>query len=445
MWMAAYQMLLRLVRPWVRLRLRLRARREPAYGERVAERFGHVPVGIRPGGVWFHAVSAGETIAAAPLIAGFAAADADVPVLVTTMTPAGASAVERLLAGRVQHCYAPYDFPDAVQRFYDAVQPRLAVLVETELWPNLIAAAAARGIPVLLVNARLSERSAAGYRRLGTLTRRMFDQLEFVACQYPAHRDRFVALGVPAERVAALGNMKFDVALAPEHAGRADALRARYGFAGAPLWIAASTHAPEEALALAVHRELLRELPAARLVLVPRHPARTPEVQALCESAGFAPARHTRPAPEDVAARVVLVDAMGVLLDYYRLAAVAFVGGSFAPVGGHNPIEPAVCGVPVVMGPHVFNFADVVEPFRSAGTLAIVAQPDALAAALLRWLRDPVAALAAGERAREVVAAHAGATARLRRLLEDALDRSARGTRAAASVGPGNDKAGAIG
>jgi 3-deoxy-D-manno-octulosonic-acid transferase len=444
MWTATYQMLLRLARPWVHLRLRLRARREPAYGERIAERFGHVPAGIRAAGVWFHAVSAGETIAAAPLIAEFAAANPTVPVLVTTMTPAGAAAVERHLAGHVQHCYAPYDFPDAVQRFYDAVQPRLAVLVETELWPNLIGQASARGIPVLLVNARLSERSAAGYRRLGALARRMFGQLAMVACQYPAHRERFVALGVPADRVAALGNVKFDVALPPEHAGRVAELHTRFHFDDAPVWIAASTHVPEEALALATHREILRELPGARLVLVPRHPARTPEVLALCASSGLTVARHTRPEPADTAASVVLVDTMGVLLDYFPLAWVAFVGGSFVRVGGHNPIEPAVCGLPVVTGPHVFNFADVVEPFRTAGTLEIVNEPDALAGAVLRWLRDPAARTAAGARARDVVGAHAGATARLRRLLQDALERNPLAA-APAHAGPANDKAGAIG
>jgi 3-deoxy-D-manno-octulosonic-acid transferase len=445
MWTVAYQLLLRAARPWVRLRLRFRARREPAYGERTAERFGYVPAAVRPGGVWFHAVSAGEAIAAAPLIAEFAVAHPEVPVVVTTMTPAGAAAVEYHLAGRVQHCYAPYDFPDAVQRFYDAVRPRLAVLVETELWPNLVGEAAARRIPVLLMNARLSERSAAGYRRLGTLTRRMLGQLAFVACQYPAHRERFVALGVPPERVAAFGNVKFDVTLPPEHAARVAALGARYRFDDAPVWIAASTHPTEEALTLAAHQQIRRHLPAARLVLVPRHPPRAPDVLALCESAGFAAARHTRPDPADTSASVVLVDAMGVLLDYYALAAVAFVGGSFAPVGGHNPIEPAVCGVPVVMGPHVFNFADVVEPFRTAGTLSLVDDPDALAPAVLALLADPARRAAAGQLAREVVAAHAGATARLRRLLQDVFDRTERDAAGAPRAGPGNDKAGAIG
>lgn len=423
MWTAVYQLVLWVVRPWVRLRLCWRARREPGYAERIEERFGRVPIGIPRGCVWFHTVSAGETIAAAPLIAELAAAYPALPFLVTTMTPAGSAEVRRRLGDRVHHCYAPYDFPDAVRRFYAAVEPRLVVLMETELWPNLVAAAAARAIPVLLVNARLSARSAAGYRKLGGLTRNMLRQLHFVACQYPDHVARFLALGASADRVAAFGSVKFDVTLPVGHAARVTALRDRWGIDAEPVWIAASTHPGEEALALAAHRAIRAALPGARLILVPRHPPRAAEVEALCRSAGFTVARHSRTDPADADSDVVLVDVMGALFDYYALAAVAFVGGSLVAMGGHNPIEPALCGVPVVTGPQVFNFADVVEPLRAAECLEIVARPDALAPALLRWLRDPERRAAAADRARVVVAANAGATRRLRALLETELDR----------------------
>jgi len=441
MWTFIYQLLLLLAYPWMRLRLRLRARREPAYGERVAERFGHVPAGIPKGCIWFHTVSAGETIAAAPLIADLAAAHPDIPCLVTTMTPTGSDQVQARLGDRVHHCYAPYDFRGAVERFYAAVEPRLLILMETELWPNLIAGAAARGVPVVLVNGRLSARSAAGYRRLGALTRRMLERLTCIACQYPDHAERFIALGAPRERVAALGSVKFDVALPDHHAERVAALRVRWQFGDAPVWIAASTHPGEEALALAAHREIRSRMPGARLILVPRHPARTAEVLALCRAEGCPVGRHSVVDTADQVAGIVLVDEMGVLLDYYALAGAAFVGGSFVPVGGHNPIEPALCGVPVVMGPQVFNFTDVVEVFRAERCLEIVERPEALAPLVAAWLGDTHGRAAAGARARAVVAANTGATARLRALLEAQF--AAVGIAACGSAGDGSGAAAA--
>jgi 3-deoxy-D-manno-octulosonic-acid transferase len=417
MWRFVYPLMLLLAWPWVRLRLRWRARREPEYGLRVDERFGRVPDSIPRGCVWFHTVSAGETIAAAPLIADLAAAFPTQPILVTTMTPTGSAQVLARLGRRVHHCYAPYDFPWAVRRFYDRVEPRLLVLMETELWPNLISAASARGVPALLVNARLSERSARGYRRLGRLARDMFGRLRYVACQYPDHAQRFVALGAPAERVLTHGSVKFDVVLPEDHPERVRDLRARWGLEGAPVWVAGSTHDGEETLVLAAHRWLIDRHPGVRLILVPRHPSRAAEVVDLCRQHGFSVARQSEPAAGDARADVLLGDSMGELLYLYGLADVAFVGGSFADIGGHNPIEPAVCGKPVLIGPVTHNFADVVAAFRAAGCLEIVADDGELGHALARLLGDPAECAARSERGRQVVAAERGATERLRNLL----------------------------
>jgi 3-deoxy-D-manno-octulosonic-acid transferase len=416
-WRALYPLLLIFAWPWAHWRLRRRARREPEYGERIAERFGYAPDSIPRGGIWFHTVSAGETIAAAPLIADLADAFPELPILVTTMTPTGSAQVVARLGHRVHHCYAPYDFPWAVRRFYDRLEPRLLVLMETELWPNLIAEASRRRVPALLVNARLSERSARGYRRLGRLTRDMLLRLRWVACQYPDHARRFVALGMPAERVLTLGSVKFDVSLPVDHEQHLLPLRARWGLSGAPVWIAGSTHAGEEAAVLAAHRWLRDRCPGVRLILVPRHPARTAEVVALCRQHGFSIARQSAPADDDAAADVLIGDTMGQLLYLYGLADAAFVGGSFAAVGGHNPIEPAVWGKPVLMGPNVHNFPDVVERFGAAGCLEIVADPDELGDMLERWLNDAPLRAALGEQARRIVAAERGATGRLRDLL----------------------------
>jgi 3-deoxy-D-manno-octulosonic-acid transferase len=255
----------------------------------------------------------------------------------------------------------------------------------------------------------------------------MLQRLTCIACQYPDHAARFIALGAAPERVVVTGSVKFDMALPAGHAARVAALRARWDLAGGPVWIAASTHPGEDELVLAAHAAIRQRVPGARLILVPRHPARAPDVLGLCRAQGLAIGRHGAATPADATAEVVLVDAMGVLLDYYPLAGAAFVGGSLVPVGGHNPIEPALCGVPVVMGPQVFNFADVVEAFRAVRCVEIVDDAAGLAAAVGGWLVDPAARKAAGDRALAVVAANTGATARLRALLEAEFRRSAGG------------------
>lgn len=435
---ALYRLALWLLRPLVPLRLYWRARREPGYGERLAERFGRIDSPVPAGAVWIHAVSAGETLAAVPLIERLRAARPGLPVLITTMTPTGRDAVHAHFAGAVAHAYAPYDFPDAVARALAAVQPGLLVLVETELWPNLIAEAHRRGIPVLLINARLSARSASGYRLGGRLVRRMMLRLTHVACQYPAHAARFAALGVPADRLSVTGSVKFDLELPADIGDRARALRQSYGFGAAPVWIAASTHAGEESLVLAAHRRVRARIPNARLVLVPRHPHRAAEVAAICAAEGFAVVR-SRGEQADDGPRgdeaVVLVAAMGVLLPHYALADVAFVGGSLVAVGGHNPIEPALIGLPIVVGPNVRNFADVLDVLadpapRAPGhpgaadresaaipdALAVVANAEALAAVVAFWLASKpssaTARAAAGERLRSRARAAAGATER---------------------------------
>lgn len=417
MWRWLYQMLLVFAWPAVRLRLYWRARREPAYGERIAERYGRVPARVRRGAVWFHTVSAGETIAAAPLIGELAAAFPERPFLVTTMTPTGSAQVAARLGDRVDHCYAPYDFPWAVRRFFARTEPCLLILMETELWPNLIAEAARRGIPVSLVNARLSERSARGYRRLGALTRGMLERLRWVACQYPEHARRFAALGVPEDRLLVHGSVKFDVALPADHGARVRELRARWSLDNAPVWIAASTHPGEEAMALTVHQRLRGAHPDARLLLVPRHPTRAEAVLRACREAGFDAVCVSTPSAADTSASVILGDTMGELLYLYGAADLAFVGGSFFGRGGHNPIEPALCSVAAVMGPDVFNFSDVVAAFRAADALQLVADQAALGDAVCGAFDDIRGRRERGLRAHRVVAANTGARARLRALL----------------------------
>ena len=285
-----YDLLLLLALPIVWLRLFARARSEPAYAERRAERWGRVPDSVGRNVVWFHTVSAGEAIGAAPVIRALKARMPERRFLVTTTTPAGSEQVLARLGDLVDHCYAPYDYPRAVARFLRRVEPRALVLMETELWPNILRQTRRRGAPTCLVNARLSERSARGYARVSRLTRAMLQDVDHLFCQYPDTARRFAALGADEARLEVTGSIKFDLDIPPD----LDAEVARLGrewTPGRPAWIAGSTHPGEEEVVLSSHAQLLRRFPDLLLVLVPRHPRRVEEVVALCGRAGLSSAR----------------------------------------------------------------------------------------------------------------------------------------------------------
>ena len=338
--------------------------------------------------------------------------------LVTTMTPTGSAQVAAKLSQSVVHCYAPYDFSHSVRRFFDRVEPRILVLMETEIWPNMIAAAHARKTPALLVNARLSERSARGYAKLGAMTKQMLTQLRFIACQYPDHAERFLDLGADPARVGALGSVKFDVSLPDDHAVRVAQLKAQWSLGQRPVWIAGSTHPGEDEIVLAAHRRISEEFPDASLLLVPRHPARADAVAELIAQSGFNCRRQSASDETGTSAPdVILADTMGQLQYLYGLSAVAFLGGSLVSVGGHNPIEAAVCGQPLIMGPETFNFPDVVAAFSDAGCLTLVRDADSLARSVLGYFADPTRTREHGIAAQGVVALNTGATQRLLDLL----------------------------
>ena len=432
MWRVIYRILLVVALPWVWLRLKLKARRDPAYGERIGERFGNVPPGLPSGVVWFHTVSAGETIAAASTIASLADRHPDIPFLVTTMTPTGSGQVLARLADKVAHCYAPYDYRFAVRRFMDTVRPRLLVVMETELWPGWIDACHERGIDVCVVNARLSERSARGYARVGGLTRRMLSRVHLIAAQYPDHSERFVALGAPPERVQTLGSIKFDIEPPADLDERVACWR-RWWRLDDSVWIAGSTHPGEDAVVLDAHAEIVEQRPGVRLILVPRHPERARDVETMARNKGFRVALLSAvddlDMPEGAASAwdVLVCDRMGQLLHLYALSSVAFLGGSLVPVGGHNPIEPAIYRQPLVMGRERFNFADVAERFVDAGCLHPADDSRSLAAVVGGLLDNPHERARQGEAAYSVVEANRGAGQRLRALLNDAITAAGNG------------------
>ena len=416
-----YRFILVLARPFVRLRLRRRAAKEPEYGERVEERFGKVPQDIPTGVVWFHTVSAGESIAAAPLVRELKVAFPDLPFLVTTMTPTGSAQVQERLGDIVAHCYAPYDFNSAVKNFYERVQPKVLILMETELWPNWIKLARAYDVPVMVINARLSEKSARGYSRLSGLVREMLQNIQLIACQSRAHRDRFIGLGAHAPKVVVTGSVKFDVALPDDFQDEVSRVRFAFNPEGRPVWIAASTHPGEDELVIAAHKAILEKTPDVKLILVPRHPVRVEDVGGLLAAAGLSFTLQSDLPNIASVENVLLGDTMGTLQYLYGVADAAFVGGSLVDIGGHNPIEPALCDIPVATGPHQHNFADIMESLSHAGGLQTITGAEDLAQVIGEWLGSDELRMTAGAAASAVVAENRGAQEQVRRLVHTCI------------------------
>lgn len=401
--------------PLVAIRLWLRARKAPAYAKRIGERFTYGMPTLQSGGIWVHAVSVGESIAAAPMIRALLERYPALPITVTCMTPTGSERIQALFANepRIQHCYLPYDLPCAAARFLDRVQPRLAVIMETELWPNHIHQCAKRGIPVALANGRLSERSAKGYGRLRKLTAPMLAEMSLFAVQTEAEAQRFRDLGARAETVEVTGSIKFDLTIDPQLLQRAAELRSQWQAQERPVWIAASTHEGEDEVVLDAHRRLLANHPDALLILVPRHPERFNSVFDLCQREGFATVRRSTGAHVVAQTSVLLGDTMGELLFLYALADSAFVGGSLVPNGGHNLLEPAALAKPVLSGPHLFNFLDIAAQLREAGALAEVDDAEGLAIEVQRLFELPRDAQRMAEAGLAVMRRNQGALQRL--------------------------------
>ncbi|HIL92188.1 MAG TPA: 3-deoxy-D-manno-octulosonic acid transferase [Cycloclasticus sp.] len=356
----AYSALLYLFSPIVVLRLLMRGRKSSAYLSRWGERFGFYPKDQPHGVIWFHTVSVGEAEAAFSLITRVAEQYPDTPILVTTTTPTGSARVKAFLGHRVHHVYLPYDTPGAMRRFYRVFKPRIAIILETEIWPNMFYQAKRHGVPSLVVNARMSEKSAKGYGRLGSLMKDTLANITHICAQTQPSADRFVALGLDKNKITVPGNIKFDMALPAHLLEHAEVIR-RDWFQQRPSWMAASTHDGEDTKVLSAFAVVKKQRPNALLVLVPRHPERFNDVAKLCEKRGYSITRRSEQKSARVTTDVFLLDTLGELKLYYATVDVAFIGGSFVPVGGHNMLEAAALSVPVIFGPHVHNFVEISE------------------------------------------------------------------------------------
>ena len=404
-----YSQLIRLALPFILLRLWWQGRHSPELRINWRQRLGFVP---RASGtvVWVHAVSVGETIAAAPMIRRLLARNPDITILMTAMTDTGLAQAMKMFGDQVQYAYAPYDTPGAIRRFLNRANPRILVIMETEIWPNMIRQSRSRRVPVFLINARLSERSARGYERVKSLVAPIMRSISWVAAQAEKYAERFRRIGVAPSKVAVTGSVKFDVDI-PD-AVREVSLKLKASFSSRPVWIAGSTHEGEDAQLLAAHRQLLNTHPNALLILVPRHPERFESVAEKVSKQAFSLARRSL-GEDPSSAKVYLGDTMGELMMLYGASDVAFVGGSLIERGGHNPLEPAGWGIPVISGPHVFNFETIYQRLLDDRGVTMVSGADELSRYLLTLFSDADERRASGQRALSVVNKNKGALDRV--------------------------------
>ena len=412
-----YSFIFTLLMPFILVRLVMRARKAPAYGQRWWQRFGIFKAPSKrndthpENGIWFHTVSMGEFIAAAPLIEQVIQSNPDKLITVTTTTPTGSEQVQKrfdneIAQGRVFHVYLPYDLPWLLNGFIRKLTPSLLVILETELWPNLIHCAKKSGCKVMVINARLSERSAKGYDKVAGLTRAMLQQLDCLAVQNHNDAQRFLALGVPSDNMHVTGSIKFDLTIDDELIVKGSQWRKQWG-QDRQVVIVASTHAGEDEVALTAFAQVLKSNPEALLIIVPRHPERFEQVAQLIERNKYILGRRSL---ETINAdsQVVLVDTMGELMQFLAASDLCIMGGSFIESGAHNPLEPAALKVPVLIGPSQFNFALICEQLEEAGGLKTVSEED-LASNLIDWLQAPDEIEKRGQAAKTVVDANRGA------------------------------------
>lgn len=413
-----YSLLFYLVMPFVWLRLLWRARRNPDYAKRWQERLAHFSQPIHPNSLWIHAVSVGEVLAAVPLIKKLQEHYPQLPLLITTMTPTGSKQVWERFGNTVQHVYAPYDLPHVVKRFLHQVKPCGLVIIETEIWPNLLHYCHAQQIKIMLTNARMSQKSARGYARFKNSTRNMLNHIDIVAVQNETDGQRFLNLGLAREKLQVTGTIKFDITISDDILRKAKTFRRDWQ---RDVFIAASTHPGEETIILDAFKTIRKKFPNLLLVLVPRHPDRTKEVLELCHKENFSVV--TRQSQETItnATDIFLIDTLGELILFYATSDVAFVGGSLIERGGHNVLEPAALGIPVITGKSMFNFAAIEKLLLHAHALIQVINANQLSDHVCALLSDKTLHQKIGLAGKDVIEKNRGALEKQFKLIEQLM------------------------
>ena len=414
-----YNVLIYFAAPFAILVQLWRGLRDPSYRGGLAERFGFGPTVTGPV-IWVHAVSVGEVQAAQPLVGELRRRHPAYRVLLTTVTPTGAARARLLFGDDLLLRYVPFDLPGSVRRFFDRVQPKLAMILETELWPNMYGECGRRSVPLVLASARVSPRSIGKYRRLMSLFRKTLSYGIVIAAQSEADAERFRSIGATPGRTVVTGNIKFDFQPPAGIEERGRRWRDQ-NLAGRPVWVAGSTHEGEEAMVLEAHRQVLARFPDALLILVPRHPQRFETVRDLLAKRHEAAAFRSNGAAVPAGTRVLLGDTMGELMMFYAASDVAFVAGSLVPIGGHNLLEPASVGRPVLTGPHNFNSEEIAQLLVDAGAARIVADTSELAQSVVALLGDPEQRKVMGAAGRAVLDSNRGALGRLLTLVDPLL------------------------
>lgn len=405
-----YSAILYLLSPLLIVYLAFRAIKSPDYLGRWGERFGLTA--LKSTDLLIHSVSMGETLAAIPLIRLIQQSHPELSITVTTSSPTGSAEVRKAFGDSVQHCYLPFDLPWCVNRFLRQLSPKWCIIMETELWPNLVAIAAKRGVGLMLANARLSAKSAAQYAKRPKLSLPMLQRLDIIAAQTQVEAQRFIALGVSPDRVTVCGSLKFDISITPERLANAKLLRQTWGRETSPIWVAGSVHPGEFDAMLTAHRQVLAQWPDALLIIAPRHPEQFNAVAQVVAAQGFESVRRSENQPVTPKTQVLVGDTMGELLTFYGAADQAFVGGTLIENGGHNPLEPVAMGVPVMVGPNHWDFAQITQMLADAGGLRIVGSAQELGLNLIQYFETPSQRQQAASAGLAVVEANRGALQR---------------------------------
>lgn len=404
-----YRFIFRFITPFLLIRLWLRGNKNPAYRQHIDQRLGYAPK--LSGCVWLHAVSLGESIAATPLIKALLARYPDIPLLITNTTPTGRAHIHKVFANSVIQAYLPYDTPGSIKRFIARTQPRIAIIMETEIWPTLLAELKHHTIPSVVANARLSKRSHDRYKQLGAWIASTLQSISHILPQSQLDADHFLSLGANKDSTSVTGNIKYDATLAPGTEEKAQQWRSHWG--DRFTWIVASTHPGEDEKVLDAHEAVLKQHPNALMLIAPRHPERFDDVAKLIEQRGHGYCRRSKQEWPSGDQSVFLLDSLGELTTWYGCADAAFVAGSFATIGGHNLIEPALHCCPVISGPHLNNFVAMSELMKERDALRVVQNPKELAQTILIYQQNPEQAQKDGKAAYAVTQEHQGACDRI--------------------------------
>jgi 3-deoxy-D-manno-octulosonic-acid transferase len=420
-----YSLLFLALLPFIVGRLYVKGRALPAYRQRIAERFARYQIAAPSRApLWIHAVSVGECEASFPLVRRLQKEQPDLPILMTCTTPTGSSRIQSVLGSSVSHVYLPYDLPFIAQRFFRYFKPRLGIIMETELWPNLFATAAQLGTPLMIANGRLSDRSMRGYSRMAPLIRPALRAVHRIAAQSETDAERYLQIGAIEGSVINTGNIKYDIEWNPEQVRDSQALRSSW-FGTRKVIVAGSTHPGEEAQALSAFRRVMMQFPGSLLVMVPRHPERGRSVYDLCKAEGFATQLYSETQRLTDQDEILVIDRVGELRRFYGACQVAFIGGSLVPHGGQNPLEPLVAGIPVIFGPYMANFKDIRQSILDVQAGVEVQSATELAEKLIQLLDCPEEAESMGVRGEKMVRQNQGTTTRIYELTAALLNQPA--------------------